>query len=570
MNDFLYSIQSSLGPTLWNIIVFVLILIVGYVVAKIVESLSRKGLRRTTLDNRIASALSDRPETEIPTERYISKGVFWLVMIFVFIAAFDALNLAAVSEPLSRLVGEILAFLPRLLGAAVLALIAFVVASLLRMLTTKALHAANVDERIRSAGDDNATPAVRAEREPGAATTPASTTPSTSDSVTGGTSVAKTLGEAVYYFVLLLFLPAILGALGLEGILAPIRDLVNEIIGFLPNLLLAAIIIVIGAFVAKVLRNIVSNLLAAAGLDRLGARFGLDRATGARRLSDLVGLIVYVLVLIPVIVAALNALDVEAVTRPASAMLNVFLAAIPRVFVAALILVVAYVVGRLLASLVANVLEGIGFNRLFEAIGFSRAHDATTSGTTAPRAAAEESRLDTRTPSGIVGIVVLVGIMLFASAEAASALDLEVLAVLIAEFTVLAGRVLLGLAIFAVGLYLANLAYSAVRSSETSQATVLAVASRVAILVLAGAMALKQMGLADSIINLAFGLTLGAIAVAAAIAFGIGGRDIAREQLEKLRDRAEEGDLDAPEALKPDPREPGTATSQRDPRSSSI
>ena len=92
--------------------------------------------------------------------------------------------------------------------------------------------------------------------------------------------------------------------------------------------------------------------------------------------------------------------------------------------------------------------------------------------------------------------------------------------------------------------------------------------SRVAILVLAGAMALKQMGLADSIINLAFGLILGAIAVAAAIAFGIGGRDLAREQLEKLRDRAEQDR--APDALKPDPREPGTETSRRDPRPGSV
>lgn len=567
MNDFFYSIESSLGPTLWNLIVFVLILVAGYVVAKIVEALTRKGLRRTTLDNRVAAALSDRPETEIPTERYLSKGLFWLVMIFVFIAAFDALNLAAVSEPLSRLVTDILAFLPRLLGAIVLAIIAFVVASLLRMLTTKALHAANVDERVDSAGTD-ASPAGHAAPADRPATADAEVREAHAESARD-TSLAKTLGDAVYYFVLLLFLPAILGTLGLEGILAPVQELVNEIIGFLPNLLLAAIIIVIGAFVAKILRNIVANLLAAAGTDRLSDRVGLSRATGSRRLSDLVGLVVYVLVLIPVIVAALNALAVEAVTRPASAMLNEFLAAIPRVFVAALILAVAYVVGRLLASLVANVLEGVGFNRLFESIGFSRAHAASTSGTTDAPTAAEETRLDTRTPSGIVGIIVLVGVMLFAAAEAATALGLGVLAVLIAEFTVLAGQILLGLLIFGVGLYLANLAYSAVKSSGTSQATVLAVAARVAILVLAGAMALKQMGLADSIINLAFGLVLGAIAVAAAIAFGIGGRDLAREQLEKLRDRAESGS-DAPDALKPDPREPGTEASRRDPRPGSV
>jgi uncharacterized membrane protein len=46
-------------------------------------------------------------------------------------------------------------------------------------------------------------------------------------------------------------------------------------------------------------------------------------------------------------------------------------------------------------------------------------------------------------------------------------------------------------------------------------------------------MALQQMGLADEIISLAFGLLFGAIAVAAAIAFGLGGRDIAARQLDE-------------------------------------
>ena len=64
-------------------------------------------------------------------------------------------------------------------------------------------------------------------------------------------------------------------------------------------------------------------------------------------------------------------------------------------------------------------------------------------------------------------------------------------------------------------------------------AVFLAFASRLAILVLAGAMALRQMGLANEIINIAFGMLLGAIAIAVAIAFGVGGRDVAAGELEQ-------------------------------------
>jgi len=68
---------------------------------------------------------------------------------------------------------------------------------------------------------------------------------------------------------------------------------------------------------------------------------------------------------------------------------------------------------------------------------------------------------------------------------------------------------------------------------EDSQAKMLAHAARISILVFAGAMALRQMGLANEIINLAFGLLLGAMAVAVALAFGLGGREIAAREIEK-------------------------------------
>ena len=88
-------------------------------------------------------------------------------------------------------------------------------------------------------------------------------------------------------------------------------------------------------------------------------------------------------------------------------------------------------------------------------------------------------------------------------------------------------------------LFLANLAARTVNASTASPAPVLAVAARVSILILAGAMALRQMGLANEIITIAFGLLLGAIAVAVAIAFGIGGRDLAAETLGDWRQRME-------------------------------
>ena len=127
----------------------------------------------------------------------------------------------------------------------------------------------------------------------------------------------------------------------------------------------------------------------------------------------------------------------------------------------------------------------------------------------------------------------LVTIMLFAIFEASSLLGFQALSEVLKELTVLGGHIILGLIIFALGLYLANLASKTIQSSKSDQADLLSTVARVAIILLAGSIALRYTGLANEIINLAFGLVLGALALALAIAFGVGGRDIAARKLEE-------------------------------------
>ena len=232
------------------------------------------------------------------------------------------------------------------------------------------------------------------------------------------------------------------------------------------------------------------------------------------RLSGLIGLIVYILVLLPVLVSALNALALDAVTGPVSGMLASILNTIPALFGAVVLLAVAYFVGRVVADLVTNVLVGAGFDNLLLRLGFSRISTG-------------EHR-----PSDVVGLLVLVSLMLFASIEAAGMLGFAVLGELISRFLVLGGQVVMGLIIFGAGLFLASVAEQAIQASTKPKAGLLAMATRVSIVVLAGAIGLRQMGLANEIINLAFGLLLGAIAVASALTFGLGARDVAGHTVE--------------------------------------
>jgi hypothetical protein len=460
------------------------ILVVGWLVARLIAAGVRSVLRRTDLDNRLARWLVGG---SVPVERVIASTVFYLLMVFVLMAFFQTLGLTIPTEPLNRLLSEIFQYAPQILGAGLLLFIAWIVASLLRVIVARVLGALNLDEKLASQVG------VEGEKK---------------------TSLTKTLSDTVYWLVLLLFLPAVLNALALQGLLGPVQGMVNKVLDFLPNIFTAALILIIGWLVARVVQRVVSNLLAVVGTDQLSERTGLASLLGNQNLSSVLGLVCYILILIPVLIGALEALSLDAITAPVSNMLNAILAALPAIFAAALILVIAYAVGRVVAGLVSNLLGGVGFNGVLARLGLGR-----------------EPVAGERTPAEIAGYLVLVGIMLFATIEAVRELGFVLLADLVVRFTVFAGEIVLGLIIFGIGLFLANLASSTVLSSGANQAGLLALAARVSIIVLAGAMALRQMGLAEDIINLAFGLLLGSVAVAVALAFGLGARDVAGREV---------------------------------------
>lgn len=496
-----------------------LILLVGYLIALFAQSLVKSLLKKTDFDNKIASWVTGRSDggENIPVENWVGTAVFWIIFLFAIIGFLERLQLTAASTPLTTLLNEITIFFPRILAALILLGIAWVVATLCKAVTVRILNGFRVDERLNQQVNDGTTQA--------------------------DFSLSETFGNAIYWFIFLLFLLPVLDTLSLQGLLAPVQQMLNQVLFILPNILAAILIAAAGWVIAQIVRRIVTNLLIAVGTDRLGRRFGLGDAANGQSLSSIIGTVVYVLILIPIAIAALNSLKIEAISVPAIEMLSRILNIIPQLFAAAVILAVAYVIGRFVSDLVTSVLTSFGFNRLFYWLGLQSTppHEETVVGTDPQvRVVDTTSSSTTRTPSEIVGIIAFVGIMLFAIVTATDILQLTSLTLILEQIILIAGRVLIGVVIFAVGLYFANLAHRLVLSSGTGNSKLLAQAARVAIIIFVGAMALQQMGIGSDIVNLAFGLLLGAIAVAVAISFGLGGRDIAAEKIRETLSKVQQ------------------------------
>lgn len=484
---------QSLVPGFLGVgIVFILGIILAFILAFIAKWIMAGILKRLGLERRLSRLMSDPTDEGISTlqvEKWIANIVFWLVIIFALAALFQTFQLTVVSVPLQNFLTKITDFLPPLAGALLLTGIAWALATVVKTIVVRAFRSFGLDARLQQLGGSSGTEQL---------------------------ALGETLGNVLYALVFLLLLPTILDTLGLTTSAQPILTLLNQGLVVLLKVVGAGLIAVIGWFIAQFVGRLVTSLLSATGADNLGRSIGLSPATGAQTLSQIAGTVTYVAILIPVAIAALQVLKIEAISGPAIAMLNQIMSALPKIFTAGIILAIAFLAGKFVAQIVTNLLSGIGFNNIFSVLGFPAATTQSAS---------------VRSPSEIVGMVVIGGIVLFGVVTATDVLGLPALTNIVQSLIQILGQILSGLVVFAVGLYLANLAFNLIASSGSGQAQILGHTARISIIAFIGAMALRQIGVATDIVNLAFGLLLGAIAVAIAIAFGWGGKDIASEQM---------------------------------------
>ena len=472
--NFLASLQDTLGTHLPGILGALGILIVGWIIAVT----ARAGVRKSLALLRVNARVEESTEQPMDIEGGVALVVFWIILLITLIGVFNSLHLDQVSNPFNALLTQVFGYLPRFAAGVLLLILAWIVASAVRTIVARLLAATPWHRKLSAEA--------------------------------GMAPMNKSVGNVLFWLIMLLFVPAIVGAFDLQGLLEPVRGMIDKALDIVPNVVAAFVIGFVGWLVAKILRGIVANLLAAGGLDRVNESVGLARSV---RLSQLAGTLVFIFVFVPALIAALDALKVESVSRPATEMLEIILGAVPHIIAAALILVVTYYVARFASALLSNLLHGVGFDALPEKIGLSHFRG-------------------TLLPSVLVGRLVLFFAMLFATVEAANRLDFEQVRDIVSGFIRFGGDVLLGGVILVIGFWLANLAFEAIRSASGEQASVFARIARVAILGLVVAMGLRAMGIADDIVNLAFGLTLGAVAVAIALSFGLGGREAAGRQME--------------------------------------
>ncbi|WAT16736.1 mechanosensitive ion channel [Aurantiacibacter sp. MUD11] len=327
-------------------------------------------------------------------------------------------------------------------------------------------------------------------------------------STSAGESIGEQLGKIVSLLIWLLGLLAILQVFSLGGVMQPVTTLLDDVMGFIPNIIGAGLIFFIGLMLARIVRDLTVTTLQTVDFDKWVNRGGAETLTGNSQLSKTIGTIIYAIIIIFVSIMALEALSLESVSDPASDMLGLILDAIPRIIGAALLLGIGYLVARFVAQLAREVLPGLGVDRALTDTG------VLPTGTSV---------------SNIIARVAQIAIILFFAIAATRLLGFPELTAILDEVLELGGRVVFGGVVIAVGFLIAGVLARLIGEGSLAASIV-----KWAAIVLFIFMGLQFMGVGQEIVETAFSALVIGGAVAAALAFGLGGRDWAGQKLEQL------------------------------------
>ncbi|WP_080875083.1 mechanosensitive ion channel [Oceanobacillus timonensis] len=488
MNDYF---SASFWTGVQNVIIALVVLLIVWLIAKWISNMVAKALKNTKWDDKLFNRFRLKEEP-VQSDKIISKAVYYILLLVGFILFFNILNMSMIANPLSDLISTFLNFIPAVIKAALILLLAWIIATIAQWLIVEGSKKLRIQRLFSKAG--------------------------IADSEEGIRKTIESAGKFAFYLILLLFIPGILQALNIQGVAEPFSGLLSTILNFIPKLAAAVLIFAVGWFVGKIVRSIVTNLLEAAGTEKWIQKLKLSNVFEGTSFAKFVGNIVFILILIPITISALEQLELAGITEPAVGMLHNVVQMIPNILIAIGLILVGIWLGKLIGEFTGDYLGKLGFNRFVSTISNNKMLDQSK-----------------WTPSYIAGYIVQILIVFFLTVQALYIIQLDFLVGIATAITAYLPNVLAAVLILGVALLLASMVQKVLLHLLNGPASAaLAGFAKYSILILAAFMAVSQLGIASTIVNSAFILLLAALALAFGLAFGLGGKDFAGKYLQKF------------------------------------
>lgn len=378
------------------------------------------------------------------------------------------------------------AYGPKILAAIITLVIAFIVANIVRMICAAAIN------KIPFFNNANA-------------------------SAPNGQTVGASIGSAGFWVIILMGLVSALEQLGMTNVSTSIRATLDQIFAFLPQIIGAIITFFVFSIVARVAKQAATATLNAAQVDTMPQRFGMT--ANPIGISSALGTILFALIIIPGGIAALQVLDIEAITTPAVNMLNKVMDSIPNIAVSMVIIGLFAVIARFVSDILGKTLPNTGLDGTVKSLGLLQGADAGVSA------------------SGIVAKLAGLIILLLGLIQGMKTLGFEPLSEALNVVLSMGSQIMFGSIIIFAGVLISGVVAKAMAATSGGAGDFAAKLVRSIIIILSVILGISRMGLdpsGDFILNAAQIILIG-MALAGGIAFGLGGKDWAAKQLDKLK-----------------------------------
>ncbi|HKH75565.1 MAG TPA: hypothetical protein VKA51_01255 [Rubrobacteraceae bacterium] len=213
----------------------------------------------------------------------------------------------------------------------------------------------------------------------------------------------------------------------------------------------------------------------------------------------------------------------ETVTRSLSEGLGTFFSFVPQLIGALVILIIGYIIAKALQAITTRVLQGMGFQGWMESGGIKQFFDRSQT---------------QQTPLSIIGKLIFWLVFIIAITMAVDTLGISAISDVLAQFIAYIPNIIAAILILVLATLLANFVAGIVRGATGSN--VIGSVAQYGIIVFAAFAALTQLGIAEELIAPTFLILLGAVALAAALAFGLGGQSVARQVVEENYQKSDE------------------------------
>jgi hypothetical protein len=332
------------------------------------------------------------------------------------------------------------------------------------------------------------------------------------DEKLNGAKLSLFFEKLIYILLMIMVLMASLELLGISNVLNPLNQMMVNFMSYVPNLIAAVLVFYIGYLLAKM----VSDLIESVGGKIQEIAVNKMKISPNINVVSVLKNVIFIVIMFVVTTAAADTLQIESVSDPLREILTIVASYLVKIGGAILLVIVFAYTARFISNMLNELMTNFNIDMFAQMMGISKM-------------------------MGGISITMIVSklsfffITYFGILEVVDILGFEPLTIILNDLLHVIGKILMGLLILLIGNFIANKVSKNLGKNEEDK--FVASVAKMAILALFLSIGLTQMDLGASIVNLAFGLILGAVALAIGLSYGLGGQAAAGEHMRELIDR---------------------------------